>query len=54
MSTGNPPPCKRGNLHVPTREWGPWGAGGLIELTGLIGLTHHQVTQRWPPKLPSK
>ena len=47
MSPGNPPPRKRGNLRFATREWGPGGAGGL---TGLIGLTHHQVTRRRPAK----
>ena len=46
MSPGNPPPHRRGNLRVATREWGPGGAGGLIGLTGLIALTHHQVTWR--------
>ena len=50
MSPGNPPPRMRGNLRVATREWGPWGAGGLIELTRLIGLTHHHVTRRRPAK----
>ena len=29
---------------------GGGGAGGLIELTRLIGLTHHQVTRRPPAK----
>ena len=28
-------------MRVATRKWGPEEAGGL---TGLIGLTHHQVT----------
>ena len=50
MSPGNPPPRRRGNLRVATREWGPGGAGGLIRLTGLIGLTHHHVTRRRPAK----
>ena len=27
MSPGNPPPRRRGNLRVATREWGPRGAG---------------------------
>ena len=54
MSPGNPPPRRRGNLRVATREWGPGGAGGLIGLTRLIGLTHHHVTRRRPAKyLPS-
>ena len=44
MSPGNPPPRRRANLRVATREWGPGGAGGLI------GLTHHQVTRRQPAK----
>ena len=43
MSPGNSPPRRRGNLRVATREWGPGGAGGLIGLTRLIGLTHHHV-----------
>ena len=38
MSPGNPPPRRRGNLRVATREWGPGGAGGLIGLIGLIGI----------------
>ena len=52
MSPGNPPPRRRGNLRVATREWGPGGAGGLI---GLTGLTHHQVCRRPAPPsdLPS-
>ena len=50
MSPGNPPPRRRGNLRVATREWGPGGAGGRIGLTELIGLTHHQVTRRRPAK----
>ena len=50
MSPGNPPPRRRGNVRVATREWGPGGAGWLIGLTGLIGLTHHQVTRRRPAK----
>ena len=50
MSAGNPPRRKRGKLRVTTREWGPGGARGLIRLTGLIGLTHHQVTRRRPAK----
>ena len=25
MSPGNPPPRRRGNRRVATREWGPWG-----------------------------
>ena len=29
---------------------GPGGARGLIRLTRLIGLTHHQVTRRQPAK----
>ena len=37
MSPGNPPPRRRGNLRVATREWGPGGAGGLIGLTRLFG-----------------
>ena len=28
MSPCNPPPRRRGNLRVATREWGPGGAGG--------------------------
>ena len=28
MSPGNPPPHRRGNLRVATREWGPGGGGG--------------------------
>ena len=28
MSPGNPPPRRRGNLRVATREWGPGGGGG--------------------------
>ena len=47
-SPGNPPPRRRGNMRVATREWGPGGAGGLIGLTRLMGLTHHQVTRRRP------
>ena len=47
-SPGNPQPRRRGNLRVVTREWGPGGEGVLIGLTGLIGLTNHQVTLRWP------
>ena len=35
MSPGNPPPRRRGNPRVATREWGLGGAGGLIGLTGL-------------------
>ena len=50
MSLGNPPPRRRGNLRVATREWGPGGAGGLIGLNGLIGLTHHQGTRHRPAK----
>ena len=50
MSPSNPPPRRKGNLRVATREWRPRGAGGLIELTGLIGLTHHQVTRLRPAK----
>ena len=45
-----PSPRRRGNLRVATREWRPGGAGGLIGLTGLIRLTHQQVTRRWPAK----
>ena len=41
MRPGNPPPRRRGSLCVASRER---GAGGLIGGTGLIGLTHHQVT----------
>ena len=48
MSPGNPPPRRRGNLCVATRKFGHRGAGGLIGLTGLIELTHHQVTRRRP------
>ena len=29
---------------------GDWGVGGLIGLSGLIGLTHNQVTWRRPAK----
>ena len=47
MSPGNPPPRRTGNMRVATREWGP---GGGRELTGVIGLTHHQVTRRRPAK----
>ena len=43
MSPANPPPRRRGNLRVATREWGPRGGGGLIK---LIGLTQPQVTRR--------
>ena len=50
MSPGNPPPRRRGNQRVATRESGPGGGGGLIGLTGLMGLTHHQVTRRQPAK----
>ena len=50
MSPGNPPPHRRGNLHVATRKWGFGGGRGVIGLTGLIGLTHHQVTRRRPAK----
>ena len=50
MSPGNPSARREGNLRVATREWGPGGAGGLIGLTGLIRLTHHQVTRRRPAK----
>ena len=50
MSPGKPPPHRRGNVRVANREWGPWGAGGLIGLTGLIVLPHHQVTRRRPAK----
>ena len=46
MIPDNPPPCRRNNLRVATRQWGPGGAGGLIGLTGVIGLTHHPVTRR--------
>ena len=28
MSPGNPPPRRRGNLRVATREWGPGGGRG--------------------------
>ena len=48
MCPGNPPPRKRGKLRIATREWGPGGAGGLIGLPGLIGLTHHQVAGPGP------
>ena len=50
MSPGNPPPHRRGNPRVATREWVPQGARGLIGLTRLIGLTHHQVSRRRPAK----
>ena len=50
MSPGNPPPRRRGNPCVATRKRGPGGAGGLIGLTGLIELTHQQVTRRRPAK----
>ena len=42
---------RRGNLCVTTREWGPGGGGGgLIGLTGLIRLSHHEVTWCRPAK----
>ena len=50
MSRSNPPPRKRSNLRVVTRELGLRGAGRLIGLTGLTGLTHHQVARRRPAK----
>ena len=28
MSPDHPPPSRRGNLHVATREWGTWGGRG--------------------------
>ena len=50
MRPGNPPPRMRGDLRVPTLGRVPRGATGLISLTGLIWLTHHQVTRRRPAK----
>ena len=37
-------------MRIATREWGHGGAGVPIGLTGLIGLTHHQVTRHRPVK----
>ena len=55
MSPGKPPPRRKGVTCVSRRaNGGLGGAGGLIRLTGLIGLTHHQVTRRRHAKLPSK
>ena len=50
MSPSNPPRPRTGSLRVATRERGRRGAGGLIGLTELIGLTHHEVTRRQPAK----
>ena len=54
MSPGNPPPRSKGNSRGAAHEWGPRGAGGLIGLTGIIGLTNYQVTRRRPAERPYK
>ena len=51
MRPGNPAPRTKGSVRVASRERGVGGGGGgLIGLTGLIRLTHHQVTWRRPAK----
>ena len=49
LRLGNPPPCRRADPCVPTGERGIGGLG-LMRLFGLIGLTHHRLTRRWPVK----